>query len=213
MRVTIVAAIAALAAASPAPAQFFPDFRADSRAERDLDWQIDDVYRRIEDARRTGRLTEREARDYHRIGQRIFDRFSYARRDGIDRWEFREISREADRLMRRLERRLRYDDRSAAGRPPGADRRDDTSWGKAEEDWRSDDIWSDRDFEDREPDRRDSEGWPPADRRSGTYEDDGFADDRDDPGDDDTASEPQDDWWLPPEERETIEPRPGDRPD
>ncbi|MCA1749306.1 MAG: hypothetical protein LC634_07155 [Sphingomonadales bacterium] len=101
MRIALAAAIlAATIGTAPAAAQYYPPTLAqDPSAEQDIGWQLDEIYETIERARRSGRFAGPEARALHREGQRLFDRFQYARRDGLDRWEFRELD-DGARMLR-----------------------------------------------------------------------------------------------------------------
>lgn len=205
MRIAFAAAIlAATLGTAPAAAQFYPPpFAEDPRGAEDIGWQLDEIYETIERGRRSGRFSEPEASALHREGQRLFDQYDLMRRRGLDRWEYRELEDGVRALRDRIERRLRYGD--------WRDRRDDGfrndgRWGRGEsveEDWPGEEDRRKEDWRDEPSDALDYD-WPAEPRR--------------DPSDRDAASEggspgtPDEDWWLPPEERESIETRPGDRP-
>lgn len=230
MRFALAAALfAATIGTAPAAAQFFPPpFTQDRGGEQDIGRQLDDIYETIERARRSGRFSAPESRALHREGQQLFDRFQYMRRDGLDEWEYRELDERALALRERIERRLRFgdwrdqrDDGYRNGRRWDDRRWEDARDRKRDEDWR---------------DSRADEGWreedaPWADEVTGGGGDDPWRDEPTDPfpqaaedwtvpsdtvrDDSRDATEnnepPADDWWLPPEERESIETRPGDR--
>lgn len=151
------AVFAAITAASaPAAVQYPIDRdrpgydRHDDRGAREIAWRLDLIYDRIEWARRSGRVSPGEARRLHATGQSIHDRFRADRRNGLDRWEYRELSRR----IRDLRERMRWDfrrgyDRYEDGRRDERggqawDRGDDGNWDERREtDWNDERRWSD----------------------------------------------------------------------
>lgn len=203
-----LAALAAFAVAAPAAAQW--DNRWPGYGERrleNIEWRLDRIYERIEDARRRGRISPEEARALHGEGRRIADLYNRFRYGGVNREEARELAGRTRALREEIRSEMRdrwdWDD----GRDGYELRRDD-EWG---DERRWSDEWDESDW--RGDDRRDDGGdWRTEDRRE-----EGRAEDsRDDrwgaPADDRWGDRPEEERWSPdtdgiaPERWERIEP-------
>lgn len=166
-----IAALAAGIASVPAAAQWSSPYRPLERDRlTEIEWRLDRIYEHVEQARRSGRISPGQARDFHEAGREIAQRYNDFRYDGITRDEARSLSERTRDLRDHIRNEERDGwDRDDRRYPWPYDPRDPRGgrdgWGR-DDGWSDDRRWSDN-WDGREWDRDEDRRWD-----DGRYEDD-----------------------------------------